>query len=142
MAQWFHVTCEAESDNLFQLADGRYQFTAHGRTAPLMIGYGYVLADRALAKYLVSRRLQEIEIRPATLYRRTTNEEFDTHAEICIGSEIEFEKFDEVQAHGEQLAIMGKQYLFASSALKEELERAKFEYLRFSEGLSEFCAGT
>ncbi len=107
-----------------------------------MIGYGYVLADRALAKYLVSRRLQEIEIRPATLYRRTTNEEFDTHAEICIGSEIEFEKFDEVQAHGEQLAIMGKQYLFASSALKEELERAKFEYLRFSEGLSEFCAGT
>lgn len=140
MTQWFHMTCDEESDDLFRLADGRFQFTSHGRLAPLMVGYGYVLADRELARYFATRRLSGVEIVPATLYRRRTNEEFQSHAQLCISTVLDFQYFNELQARGEQLAVMGRRHLFTSRDLKEELERTEFGYLRFSEGLSEFGA--
>jgi hypothetical protein len=138
----FHLSCSLPADSLYQLEDGRFQLIANGPIAPLMTGFGYVLAEKALAEFLFTRGLERVGFLAAIIYHRGTGEEYHTHEQLLVGQRFCSGSIKDVALDGERLLLMDERYLFTSPSLKEALAQSQFDYFRFSEGLSEFAAGT
>ena len=142
MSAPFSLSCSLPADSLYQLADGRFQLIANGPIAPLMTGFDYVLAEKPLAEFLFARGLERVRFLPAIIYRRGTGEEYHTHEQLLVGQRFSSTSIRDVALDGERLLLMDERYLFASPSLKEVLAESQFDYLQFSEGLSEFVAST
>lgn len=136
------MRCVGPADNLYQLNDGRFQLIWGGPVAPLMVGFEYILAERSLAQFLSKRHLNEVHFTPAIIFRRATNEEYLTHEQLTVPQLLNDWDGRDIPLSGEGLMLMGKSSLFATPALKLALEHSGFTYLRFSEGLDGFAAGT
>lgn len=137
----FYMYCKEPSVGLFELADGRFQTIQKGAIAPLMFGYRYLLVEKALAGYLKELEIERISFNPAIMFCPDTGKELSTHTRIHVEQHFEPEQIQDLNLSGNRLLIMGEQYFFVSSELKTYLERSRFNYLRFSEGLSDFVGG-
>lgn len=135
----YSMSCNESGDGLYQLEDGRFQLISDGPIVPLMVGWNYVLAENALAEFLASRALHGVSLQKAIIFRRRSNEQYDTHKRVLIGRHFEYGDIGSLDLDAEDLLLMDSRYIFVSPELKRELEAAGFQYLRFSEGLSEFA---
>ena len=136
----FHLDCTEPSSLLYELEDGRFQFMDGTVTAPLMVGFQYVLASYDLCDFLEPLELDRVEYAPAILWNRSRNEETRTHKRLKIGQFFTSDQINDLNLDGPRLLTMDDSSLFVSPALKELLEASGFECLRFSEGLSWFAA--
>ena len=137
----FHLDCTEPSSLLYELNDGRFQFMDGSVTAPLMIGYEYVLASHEFCDFLEPHDLDRVEFVPAVLWNRAQDVETRTHKRLKVGQFFTQDQINDLNLDGPRLLTMDDRYLFVSPILKEILEASGFEYLRFSEGLSKFAAG-
>jgi hypothetical protein len=138
----FYLSCSSPADGLYQLEDGRFQLIANGPIAPLMTGFDYVLAEKALAEFLFARGMERVRFLPAIIYRRATGEEYRAHEQLIVDQRFSSGDIRDVALDGERLLLMDERHLFASPSLKDVLAESHFDYLQFSEGLSEFAAST
>jgi hypothetical protein len=131
-----HVECKKRGDDLYPLADGRYQLISGGEVAPFMSGRGYVLVERSLGQFLEERCLGSFNLRPVEIWRRRTNEIFKSHCELLFHSEITWEQCRKGLLHGNGVFLLHSQYVFVTPMLKESLIDAGFDYLEFNEHFS------
>ena len=140
VAQPFSVDCIEPSVPLFCLADGRFQLTKDGPIARFMYGRGYFLVEEVLAEFLLELDVPRITIQPAVIWHRGIDKEFSTHSRLMVDQCFTTSTINELDLTGNQLYSMDDCHLFVSPELKANLERFPFNYLRFSEGLSDFVA--
>jgi len=134
----FHMDCKIRGGLFFELQDGRFQFLDSYETPPLIIGADYVLADHELTNFLQTRNIEEVTFRPAVLWNRKLNEELHTHARVHVGRKFEADQIASLNLEGDQMLLMDGLSLFVSPSLKMALEASRFDYLQFTEGLSDF----
>ena len=134
----FHVSCSEPSVSLFLLADGRFQLTKDGPIAPFMSGPGYFLVENDLAHFLEDLNIPDIRFDPAVIWHRSRDLEYLTHTNLLIERYFTPDTISELDLTGEKFYSMNDNYLFVSPALKRLMERGSFQYLHFSEGLSDF----
>lgn len=134
------MSCTDQHALLYPLADGRFQIMEPAPLAPLMIGHEYVLVERELAEYLRDLDLPRLDVVDAVIYQPRTGEEIRTHERLVVGQRFSSDLIRDLNLDGERLLLMDNRWLFVSPPLKERLERSRFQYLRFSEGLREFAA--
>ena len=138
----FYISCPSPSVNLIELSDGRFQLTKQGPISPFMAGYHYLLVEHALGAFLSELDMPGVRCAPATIFNRGTKEEHHTHTRVFIAQFFRADQIRDLLLEDCRLLTMGDQYYFASPALKFSLEQARFKYLRFTEGLSEFAANS
>jgi hypothetical protein len=136
----FCMFCSETGVNLYQLKDGRFQIITKGKITPLMIGYGFALVEEKFAEYLEQLDLPSLEIEDAIIYDPTDKNEIRTHRQLKIGQHFSGDMASDIDLDGERILLMDNSYLFVTPQLKKRLENSEFDYLRFSEGLSEFAA--
>jgi hypothetical protein len=136
----FHISCSQHSVGLLELSDKRFQLMEEGSIAPLMVGLGYILAEKALADYLRNLQLERVRFESVTIWHRRTNEEYRTHERIVVGQWFSADQINDLDLTGNRLLCLNDQYLFASPSLAQLLQSAPFNYLVLSAGLSEFAA--
>lgn len=124
---------------LYQLPDGKFQMMDRGGLGPMMTGYEYVLVENQFAGYLECLDVPRLEIVDAVIYDPRKKQEIRTHRQLRIGQRFSADMIRDIDLDGERLLLMGQQYVFVSPSLKVRLEASPFNYLRFSEGLSEFA---
>lgn len=135
----YHVSCdEPYHPRLYQLADGRFQIMEQGELAPLMVGYEYVLVERALAEYVAGLDLPGLSISEAVFYDPRRQQEVRTHSQLHIDERFSSDMINDIDPGVERFLVMGDDYLFATPLLKRRLEESTFKYLRFTEGLEGF----
>lgn len=126
---------------LFELADGRFHILQNGALPPFMAGYGYLLVEQPFAEFLQQIEVERIIFEPAVLYSPVTGEEFHSHVRIRVSQFFSANNIPDLNLSGLRILTLNDQYYFVSPDLKDALEACSFEYLSFSEGLSEFAAG-
>lgn len=149
------MSCTQPHARLYHLADGRFQIVEEGNLASMMIGYDYVLVEGDFAQYLTTLDLPGLEIIDAIIYEPWLKKEIRTHKQLLIDQQFSSDMMRnshqssspdtihrEIDLDGERFLLMDRQYVFVSSGLRERLEASGFNYLRFTEGLSEFAAET
>ena len=136
----FLVDCEQPMPPLFELADGRFQRVTDEPLAPYMPGYQFLLVEAALAEFLDDLGVERVKFERAILWDPATQSEVTTHVRLRVEQFFDANLLSDLALDGLRLLTMNDQYYFVSSALKAELERSPFSYLRFSEGLSKFAA--
>ena len=134
----FYTYCEQHAARLYQLKDGRFQIIDSGPITPLMCGPGYVLLENHLAAFLQEQEIERVAFQPAVIWNRRENIEFQTHQFMAVNHYFSSNQIRDLNLLGERFLTMGDEYLFVTPALKERLEKSPFNFLRFSEGLSEF----
>ena len=134
----YHVSCLETHPQLYQLADGRFQIMEEGDLAPLMVGYEYVLVERALAEYVAGFDLPGLRVSEAVFYDPRRQQEVRTHRQLHIDERFSSDMIRDIDLTGERFLLMGDVYLFATPLLKRRLEDSTFKYLRFTAGLDEF----
>ena len=110
-------------------------------SAPLMIGYRYVLANHDLSDFLESLDLDRVEFAPAVLWNRSRDEETRTHKRLKVGQLFTPDQINDLNLDGPRMLTMDDRWLFVSPVLRELMEASDFECFRFSKGLSEFAEG-
>ncbi|MEH6459052.1 hypothetical protein [Chitinimonas sp. JJ19] len=139
MARPYYMRCTVESVGLFELSDGRFQLIRTGPVAPLVTGPGYVLAEHALAEFLMHSSVSAVRFEPAVIWHRSANVEHHTHKRLIIGHYFSADQIDDLNLDGNRLLILDDEYLFASPSLMHCFNQTEFSYLEFSEGLSSFA---
>lgn len=132
-------TDEAESVILYPLKDGRFQIVSQGKIAPLLNGNGYALIEEKFAEYLERLDLPQLIIDDAIIYDPKNKIEIQTHRQMHIGQHFSADMIRDINLDGERMLLMDNSHIFVSSLLKKRLESAGFQYLQFSEGLSDFA---
>ncbi len=135
----YFVESEDFAVDLYQLKDGRFQPIKQGELGPFMYGDGYLLIENELAEYLELLDLPRVAFKDAVIWDRKTDSEYRTHKEVIIGQHFSFDQINDIDLDGERILMMDNMYVFVSPALKNKLEKSKFTYLKFSEGLSNFA---
>jgi hypothetical protein len=128
---------------LYLLDDGRFQTTKQGKLSPFMHGSDYILLENKLADFLASLNIPHIEFEDAIVWNRGRNEEYFDYKELIFKKSIRFiteENIDSLDLEGLQVYLMAPNHLFVSPGLKELLQKAGFDYLRFFEGFNGFAA--
>ena len=110
-----------------------------GNLAPMMVGYGYVLVEEALAAYLELLDLPRVDTVAAIVYEPREQLEIRAYRQLIIEQRFSPDMIRDLDLEGERLLLMGDRDVFASVSLKRRLEKSPFQYLRFSEGLSNFA---
>jgi len=139
MALLYNVSCDAPSDRLFELSDRRFQLIHGGEVAPLMVGHGYILAQRRLAEFIGTLGIDSVTIKPVVIWRRSENVEIHSYRRIMTSHCVVADQIRDGQYGGAKLMMYANEYLFVTESLKERLREAEFSYLSFSEGLSNFA---
>jgi hypothetical protein len=133
------MSCKEPQPRLYQLSDGRFQILEGGDLAPLMVGYQYVLVESKFAEYVEVLDLPRLKVVDAVIYDPRRRQEILTHKQLRIEQQFSSDMIRDVDLDGERFLFMDGRSLFVSPLLKQRLEASPFEYLRFSEGLSEFA---
>ena len=136
----YFVETEETPVELYPLKDGRFQLIRDGKLGPFMSGPNYLLVETKLAQYLEKLNVEDLTIRDAVVLHRSRNEEYRSHKEVVVGQHVSSDEINDIDLDGDRIVIMGNEYVFVTPSLKEKLEKSEFEYLRFSEGLSNFAA--
>ena len=140
MKQLIHVACTVEAPLMLELRDGRIQ-CVESRPLPLLVArYQLVLAEHRLAEFLLHLDIPRLRIEPAVVVFPGSGGEVRTHHRVHVGHYFTQDQVRDLNLEGDRLLTMNDEYLFVSGSLKMKLQSAGFEYLQFSEGLSEFGA--
>lgn len=123
--------------NLYQLKDGRFQPITAGALSSFMIGYDYILVENHIADIFKSIEIERVTYKPATIWSRSTNEEYSNYQEIVVNCHFTPSQINDLNLDGKRLMLMDKQYLFASPELKTILSESDLE-IEFTQGLSQF----
>ncbi|MFG6485638.1 hypothetical protein ACG04R_03080 [Roseateles sp. BYS78W] len=137
----FLLTCSEPAVGLYELADGRFQLIKQGPIAPLMTGYRHLLVESSLAEFLQCLPIERVRYEPAVLVNRGTGEEHRTHSRIVVSQFFRPDDLRDIPLEGMRILTMNDEYFFVTAELKNALEASPFQYLQFSEGLSNFAAG-
>jgi hypothetical protein len=137
----FHVSCAETGPLLYELADDRFEVMTHETVTPFVAGYQFLLVENSLADFLKVLEVQRVTYRPATIVDPRRGEERRTHTRVVVQHFFRPSDISDIAVTGLRIYSMGDEYYFVSPALKAELEKGGFPYLRFSEGLSGFVAG-
>ena len=138
MALPFHMFSAIDSDSLYLLSDGRYLPIRNGALGPLMCGFEYCLLEHALASFLQNLHLPQLRFEPAVIWRINTDEHHTSHQRMHMGDQLPSD-IHNMPLAGDRIYRRGD-YLFVSPSLRERLLDSPFDYLRFSEGFSNFAA--
>ena len=136
----YYLYCELPAPRLYPLNDGRFQLLDNTPIPPFLAGYGYLLIEQSLADFLLEVGVARLRVEPAVLWDRTTGVERRTHVRLHVGQSFAASQLFDLALDGLQMLLMEDEYCFVSPELKSLLESSEFDYLRFSEGLSEFAA--
>ena len=135
----FNITTSQDCDDLILLSDGRYQLVSGGDTAPLMIGYQYVVADLEFLSHLESVNAEGFTPEPTSIFRRSTGEELSDYVRLRIHRGFTDSDLKDIDLEGDRLILMNQEHLFATPTLCEKLKAEKISYIRLSPGLSQFA---
>jgi hypothetical protein len=135
----FYVSCTLESPLLYELPGDRFQVMTGGTVGPFVAGYQFLLVNAELASFLASLEVERVTYRPATIIDPRTGVEFKTHTRVVVQQFFQDRDLPDVPLSGYRILAFSDQYYFVSPGLKDALEARGFEYLRFSEGLSQFA---
>lgn len=135
----YFVYTKIKSVNLYQLNDGRFQMIKQGSLALLMCGYQYVIVEDKFADYLDALDIRSIELRKVIIWNRQTNKEFRNYKQILFDRHFSLNQINDLNIDGIKMMLMDNHHLFVSPKLKQILEKSEFDYLLFSEGLSQFA---
>jgi hypothetical protein len=135
----FSVFCRNSGAGLFELSDGRFQKIEAGALAPWCAGYGYLLVERKLAKFLEAAEIERVKFEPAIVFDPSTHEEDRTLVRVHIDQFFASDQIQDLPLEGNRLLTMGDSHVFVSPALRTRLDDAGFDYLQFTEGLSGFA---
>ena len=136
----YHVECSTENCLLYELEDGRFQIMTGQVSAPLIVGFRFVLANEELVSFLKSLEIARVAYETAVIWDSRRRRELTTHYRLRVGQYFEAGQISDLDLDGHRMLVMGDSALFVSPSLKRALENAKFDFLRFSEGLSRFAA--
>lgn len=67
------------------------------------------------------------------------DQEYRSHKEVVISQHFYPEQINNINLDGVRILILDNKFVFVSPSLKNKLEETKFNYLMFSEGLSQFA---
>ena len=135
----YHVVCSAESCLLYELKDGRFQIMTGVPSAPLIVGFQFILANHELVSFLKALKIPRVSYAPAIIWDAQRQTELTTHHRLKIGQCFDYDHINDLDLDGHRLLVMGESHLFVSPSLKRALEGDEFGFLRFSEGLSKFA---
>lgn len=135
----FFIDSRISPVRLFELDDGRFQLLDAAEVSPFLPGYGYLLVEKRLSEFLVEHGVVRIVCQDVVLFDRPSGKEFRSHARIRVKQYFTPEEINDLDLTGLRLLTMNDEYYFVSKELKELLELARFDYLRFSEGLDGFA---
>lgn len=135
----FHIETKDSTSRLYQLKDGRYQIIENGELGPFMAGYGYLLLERELAEFLECLPVETATFRDAIIFDPSNSRELETHVEVIVDQRFEADQMNDINLDGDRILLMSNRYVFISPSLKKKLENSEFNYLKFSEGLSNFA---
>lgn len=134
----FFINSRISPLRLFELEDGRFQLLDDAEISPFLPGYGYLLVEHRLAEFLVEHDVEQIVCEDAVLFDRPSGKEFRSHARVRVKQYFTSEQINDLDLTGLRLLTMDDENYFVSRELKELLQRARFDYLSFSEGLEGF----
>lgn len=134
----YYVESDDMPVDLYQLEDGRYQLIQEGKLGPFMSGYTYLLIEKELAQYLESLDIERASFKDAVIWDRKNDKEYHSHKEVVMSQHFSSDQINDINLDGDRILVMDNEYKFVSPKLKDKLENSKFDYLKFSEGLSKF----
>ncbi len=137
----FLLSCKQPSVRVFELADGRFQLVEHGEVGPVVFGYKHLLVEAQLATFLKGLGLERVQFEPTAFFVRSTGKEWSSHERVRVGQYFTMDQMQDFALDGQRILILNDEYYFVSPSLKQVLERAGFDYLEFTEGLTGFAAG-
>jgi hypothetical protein len=135
----FHVSCAQESPLLYELPNDCFRQMTPGLVEPFVAGYQFLLVDAALAQFLARLDIESITYRPATIVDPRASRELRTHTRVVVQQFFRAPDILDIPTSGLRILTLEDRYYFVSPALKVELEKGGFHYLRFAEGLSQFA---
>jgi hypothetical protein len=138
MARFFHLSCTAEADLLYELSDGSFQLISGGPVAPLMIGFGYVLAEQALAEYIDSLEIDHFSLQPAIILRRP-DIEITTHRRLFVGQQFTPDMVRDMPLSGRRIMLLNNQYLFVTPEAKAVLDLSAWPSLKVTDEFTDFA---
>jgi len=134
----FSIESREPSVRLYELNDGRFQLLDSGSVGAFLAGFGYLLVELELAKFLRENDVERIVLEDAVLFDRPTGQEFRTHMRVRVRQYFTPEQINDLDLSGLRLLTMNDEYYFVSPDLKERLEQSSFDYLCFKSGLEGF----
>lgn len=139
MALPFQVSHQMVNPWFFEMGSGRFELVRGSDIPPLIPGYEFLLVVNELADFLRTLGIEGVRFEDAILYDPRTGAEARTHTCLRVpGSPAGGDIRD--LSDGYRMLATADQHYFVSPALKEALEAKGFDYLRFSEGFSGYCA--
>lgn len=108
--------------------------------SPLIVGFRFVLASKEFASVLRSLEIPGVTYEKATIWDARRRREINTHFRLRIDERFEYDEVRDLELEGLHMLVMGEEALFVSPSLMRALQRQKLNFLRFSEGLSEFAS--
>ena len=139
MHQLFHVACTVEAPLMLELQNGSIRCVEDKPLPPFVTRYQLVLAEPRLADFLLHLDIPRLRIESVVVHSADGGE-IRTHHRVRVGQYFTPAQVRDLNLDGDRLLTMNDEYLFVNESLKRKLREAGFEYLRFSEGLSEFAA--
>ena len=124
---------------LYQLKDGRFQLIQKGKLGPFMSGYTYLLVENELAQFLESLNIERATFKDTVIWDRKNDKEHHSHKKVLC-QHFNSDQINDINLDGDRILMMDNEYIFVSPTLKDKLENSKYNYLKFSEGLSKFVA--
>jgi hypothetical protein len=122
----FQLGCRTSGVGLYERTDGRFQMMEAGTVAPIVWESNHtVLVERSLGE-LLAARAEGVELHPAVIWRRRTDEEFRTHVRLVVHQSGDWGRPSDLTFDAQD----GR--LLVGPALKAALEDAGFDDLTFT----------
>ena len=125
---------------MLELKNGIVQCVESKPLPPLVTRFQLVLAEERMSLLLAALEVPRIRIEPAVVYLAGGQGQVHSHSRIRVGQYFTLDQSNDLNIEGDRLLTLNDESLFVTSSLKEKLEEAELEYLKFSKGLSEFAA--
>lgn len=106
---------------LFKLSSGDFQVSQTGSFKAILNGPGYVLIRRDIAMFVSGLFPTEVNIKDVRIFRKSTNEEWNSYSEISIKKNIDFKGYDQFRVDGLHIYTMYNSLIYVSSNLKDLL---------------------
>ena len=107
---------------------------------PFVTRFQLVLAEERLSRLLGALDVPGLRIQPTVVTLPGGQGEVHSHCRIRVGQYFTLDQSRDLNLDGDRLLTLNDEYLFVTTSLRSKLEQAGFEYLKFSNGLSEFGA--
>ena len=122
--------------NLIRTGEHEFQVVEFRTFGLILTGYDYTLVNSELL-HAFERLTDQLQIHPARIVRRSTDELWDNFFELELKHEISPETINSVVSTGESVWHY-EHHLFVSDEFKSHLEELAIKQLTFSQGFSLF----